>query len=284
MIPEILIQSGIYWFMAIGLWINLRVVRYADLSVENTMIFSGMAACAIAAAGIKGPESVVLALALCIAGAAILAAFSWVCWKYFRVHAIIVSLSISYILYSLALDIFGAMKDGSGLPKLRSDLWGITVVYLSILTVSLILQAARHSTSGRRLLAAVGNPALAKTLGLQPGLWQWLGLTLGTFFIMVSGVLHACYYTYVNIGDAVGFLLLAIFSAVMVANGLSPRVVGFANGMAALAAGMIFQSVITIAIQVGLPINLTKGLMGVLLITAVAVLRFRKVAQPITLG
>lgn len=284
MIAEILIQSGIYWFMAIGLWINLRVVRYADLAVENTMMLSGMTACAVAAAGFTGPLSLAVSLAFCLAAAAILAAFAWYFWKCFRVHAIIVSLSIGYILYSLALELFGAMKDGTGLPKLRSDPKGIATVYIAIVAVSLALQAARHSSVGRRLLAAVGNPSLAKTLGMRPGLWQWLGMTLGTLLIMVSGVLHASYYTYVNIGDAVGFLLLAIFSAVLVANGLSPRVAGFSNGMAALAAGLIFQSVITVAIQAGFPINLTKGLMGVLLVCAVALLRFRKVSQPITLG
>lgn len=284
MVAEILIQSGIYWFMAIGLWINLRVVRYADLAVENTMIVAGMTACAIAAAGFKGANAVVLALFFSVAASLILAAFAWCCWKGLRVHAIIVSLSISYILYSVTLDAFGAMKDGTGLPKLRSDPSGIALVYSAILFVSLALHAGRHSPPGRRLLAAVGNPSLAKSLGLRPGLWQWLGLSIGTGLIMASGVLHASYYTYVNIGDAVGFLLLAIFSSVLVANGLSPRVSGFSNGIAALVAGLIFQSVVTVAIYAGLPINLNKGLMGALLIVSVAVLRFRRVSQPITLG
>lgn len=284
MIAEIAIQAGIYWFMALGLWINLRVVRYADLSVENAVVLSAMATCAIASSGIRGVGGVVGALILSVPAAFLIAGIVWTAWKALRVHAVIVSLAWSYVLYSVALHLFGAMKDGSGLPKIRPDVLGLTTVFGGILAVCLLLHWIRHSSMGCHLLAAVGNPTLAHALGMKPSLWQWIGLAFGTLLMMVSGILHACYYTYVNIGDAAGFLLLGIFCAVLVANGLCPRVVGFWNGIAAFVAVVIFQAVITAAIYAGLPINLNKGLMGVLLIGAVALLRYKRVSHPITLS
>jgi ABC-type uncharacterized transport system permease subunit len=284
MIAEIAMQAGIYWFMALGLWINLRVVRYADLSVESTLVLSAMITCGFAAAGFRGLGSVVLTLLFCVPFALLVAGFAWTAWKALRVHAVIVSLALGFVLYSVSLESFGAMKDGSGLPKLRSDYQGLAVVFGGILAVSFILQLIRHSSMGRRLLAAVGNPPLARALDIEPGLWQWIGLTSGTFLIMISGILHACYYTYVNIGDAAGFLLLGIFCAVLVANGLCPRVVGFWNGVATLFAVAVFQAIITMAIYAGFPINLNKGLMGLLLIVAVALLRYKRVSHPITLS
>lgn len=284
MIAEIIIQTGIYWFMALGLWINLRVVRYADLAVENILVLAAMSACAIAASGVDGAGGVVLAVTLAVPLAFLVAGCSWVAWKVLRVHAIIVSLALGYILYSVALQTFGAMKDGHGLPKLHANAQGMLIVYSAVMVVSVALHLIRHSSAGRHLLAAVGNPPLARALGMKPAVWQWLGLAFGTFLMMVSGLLHACYYTYVNIGDAVGFLLLGIFSAVLVANGLCPRIVGLWNGLATLLAVAVFQCVITIAIYAGLPINLNKGLMGLLLIGAVALLRYRKVSHPITLS
>jgi ABC-type uncharacterized transport system permease subunit len=284
MLPEIVIQSGIYWFLAVGLWINLRVVRYADLAVENTMLASGMTACAVAGMGFSGLTGVAVAAGVAFAGACALAAFILLCWKGLRVHAIIVSLSLSYILYSLALQVFGAVRDGTGLPKLRADSQGVVAVFSGVILVSALMHAARRSRPGINLLAAAGNPHLADSLGMNTRFWQWVGLAFGTFLIMFSGILHSCYYTYVNIGDAVGFLLFGIFSAVLVANGLCPRVLGFPNGAAALGAAFVFQSVIAVSIYAGLPVNLTKGLMGALLIVAVAVLRFRRAAQPIIIG
>ncbi len=284
MISEIIIQAGIYWFMALGLWINLRVVRYADLAVENILVIAAMATCGIAASGINGVSGVVLALVLIVPSALLVAGCVWAAWKVLRVHAIIVSLALGYILYSVALQVFGAMKDGNGLPKLHANAQGMLIVYGAVLVVIVMLHLIRHSSAGRHLLAAVGNPPLAHALGMKPAVWQWLGLSFGTFLMMLSGIFHACYYTYVNIGDAVGFLLLGIFSAVLVANGLCPRVVGLWNGLATLLAVAVFQCVITIAIYAGLPINLNKGLMGLLLIGSVALLRYRRVSQPITLS
>ncbi len=284
MIEEIIMQTGIYWFMALGLWINLRVVRYPDLAVENVLVLAAMSTCGIAAAGINGASGVVLTVVLGVPSALLVAGCAWIAWKVLRVHAIIVSLALGYILYSVALEAFGAMKDGQGLPKLRANAQGLAIVYSSILVICGVLQMIRGSSAGRHFLAAVGNPPLARALGMKPAVWQWLGLSFGTFLMMVSGLLHACYYTYVNIGDAVGFLLLGIFSAVLVANGLCPRIVGLWNGLATLIAVAAFQSVITVAIYAGLPINLNKGLMGLLLIGVVALLRYKKVSQPITLS
>jgi ABC-type uncharacterized transport system permease subunit len=284
MLPEIAMQTGIYWFLAMGLWINLRVVRYADLAIENTMVFSGMATCAIATVGGGAITSLLTGLGLAFPASLLLGGFSWFAWKALRVHAVIVSLAIGYILYSLSLQSFGAMKDGTGLLKLRADSAGLVVVYGGVIAFSIALQVLRHTSAGRHLLAAVGNPQLASALGMKSGIWQWIGLSIGTLLILISGILHACYYTYVNIGDAVGFLLLGIFAAVLIANGLCPRVLGFLNGMAGILAVALFQSVITIAIYAGLPINLNKGVMGILLIAAVAILRFRRVSRPIVIG
>jgi ABC-type uncharacterized transport system permease subunit len=107
---------------------------------------------------------------------------------------------------------------------------------------------------------------------------------VANLLILLSGTLHACYYTYVNIGDAAGFLLLGIFAAIFIANGLCPRVHGFQNGLAGIAAVGLFQTVITSAIYSGVPVNLIKGVMGLLLILAVSALRFRRTAAPITIG
>jgi ABC-type uncharacterized transport system permease subunit len=282
MFVEIIMQTGIYWFLAMGLWLSLRVVRYADLALENTLVLGGMLTCWQSAhVDLGGAWKLVGSL---VATSAALSFVAWLAWKRLRVHAVIVSLSVGYMVYAITLHSFGSMLEGSGLPKLRADATGLLVVYALVFLVSGIFHIVRHSPTGRRFLAAVSNPPLAATLGMCPGVWQWAGLMVANLLILLSGTLHACYYTYVNIGDAAGFLLLGIFAAIFIANGLCPRVHGFQNGLAGIAAVGLFQTVITSAIYSGVPVNLIKGVMGLLLILAVSALRFRRTAAPITIG
>lgn len=284
MLSEIAMQAGIYWFLAFGLWVNLRIVRYADLAVENMMIFAGMTTCWLTSQGWVGLSTIIPALACFAAGALSFGAVARFFWKTLRVPPIIVSLSLAYITYSLSLTAFGAAADGSNLPKLKKDYFGFTIVYGSLGFITLLFHIFRRSRTGRRVLAANGNPELATTLGINSGLWQLFTLVAASFLVMISGLFHAFYYTYVNIGDGVGFLLLGIFASILVANGFQRRITGFGNAVGILIAVVSYQSVLSLAIQTGLPISLTKGIMGAMLLFAVALLRFGKKDQPLVLG
>ena len=204
-------------------------------------------------------------------------------WRVLSIHPVIVSLILSYLIYSAILYKFGPNMSGDGLWRLSKSWKSLLLIHGTIAAVSVVLFAFQRSLAGRRFIAVACNPDLAKAMGMRTWVYQIGGLVLAVLFTQVSGLFHASYYGYANISDSTGFLLIAIF-AVFLAQAFYPRVHFILNSICCLAGLILFNLALNAAIEFGLPPSLTKGGIGLALAALLVLSRWRKTAHPIQIG
>lgn len=269
LVQSILFQGLIYWFLAMGLWISFRLFRYPDLSLEMYVVSGGMIALTGFQHGIWG---LLLSLGLVVLVSFFLGCFARFLWKWGRIQAVIVSLIFSYAIYSSLLYAFGPLVNGKQVQAL-SDEWPVILVIAGVIAGILwMLQLFLGTQKGSEALAVASNPAMARKVGLPVRRWQCIGMGLAFFLGHISGILHGLHFGYTNIGDGVGFLMVAIF-CVFTSHALYRRVRPVYNGALIFAALLLFFSAINGAIEMGLDPSLIKAGIALLLVVVLLLLR-----------
>lgn len=262
-----LTQGLIYGFLAWGVMISLRGLRFADITVDGSLTTGAAVAASLALSGVHPALSTLAAL---FAGA-IAGTVTGILHTRFGIDDLLSGILTMTALYSVNLHIMG--RSNLALTTdltLVGGMGGVGTTDLSWLTLAIGLGIAGcigllwflRTDFGMALRATGDNAAMVTAQGIDPLRMKVFGLAFANGLVGVAGALVAQYQGFADISMGIGSLVGAIASLIIgetLLGQLSARwlVIG------AVVGSILYRSLIALALQSGLnPIDLKIATAG----------------------
>ena len=272
-----------YAFLAWGIYLSLRVLNFADITVDGSFTLGG----AVAATLIVSGAHPLPAMAVAILAAAMAGAVTGFIHTRFDINDLLAGILTMTALYSVNLHVMGrsnmsllrertliTLLKEIGLP-LGED-WLVFGFFLLLAIVcKLGLDWFLRTDFGMAMRATGDNPLMITAQGVDTRRMKVMGLALANGLVGLAGALIAQYQGFADVGMGIGSLVAGI-AAVIIGETLTGRrslpwiVAGVAIGSA------VFRLLIALALQVGLnPIDL-KLVTAVFVFAALALPRLKR--------
>ena len=272
-----------YAFLAWGIYISLRVLNFADITVDGSFTLGGAVAATLIVRGVHPVPAVMAA----ILAAALAGAVTGFIHTRFDITDLLAGILTMTALYSINLHVMGRsnvsllrertlftlLKD-TGLPL--SEDWLVFGLFLLLTIIcKLGLDWFLRTDFGMAMRATGDNPLMITAQGVDTRRMKVMGLALANGLVGLAGALIAQYQGFADVGMGIGSLVAGI-AAVIIGETLTGRrslpwiVAGVAVGSA------VFRLLIALALQVGLnPIDL-KLVTAVFVFAALALPRLKR--------
>ena len=272
-----------YVFLAWGIYLSLRVLDFADITVDGSFTLGGAVAATLIVRGVHPVPAVMAA----ILAAALAGAVTGFIHTRFDITDLLAGILTMTALYSINLHVMGRsnvsllrertlitlLKD-TGLPL--SDDWLVFGLFLLLTIIcKLGLDWFLRTDFGMAMRATGDNPLMITAQGVDTRRMKVMGLALANGLVGLAGALIAQYQGFADVGMGIGSLVAGI-AAVIIGETLTGRrsppwiVAGVAVGSA------VFRLLIALALQVGLnPIDL-KLVTAVFVFAALALPRLKR--------
>ncbi|GAF89795.1 unnamed protein product, partial [marine sediment metagenome] len=272
-----------YAFLAWGIYISLRVLNFADITVDGSFTLGGAVAATLIVRGVH-PVPAVMAAML---AAALSGAVTGFIHTRFDINDLLAGILTMTALYSVNLHVMGrsnvsllrertliTLLKEIGLPL--SEDWLVFGFFLLLAIVcKLGLDWFLRTDFGMAMRATGDNPLMITAQGVDTRRMKVMGLALANGLVGLAGALIAQYQGFADVGMGIGSLVAGI-AAVIIGETLTGRrslpwiVAGVAIGSA------VFRLLIALALQVGLnPIDL-KLVTAVFVFIALALPRLKR--------
>jgi len=272
-----------YAFLAWGIYISLRVLNFADITVDGSFTLGGAVAATLIVRGVH-PVPAVMAAML---AAALSGAVTGFIHTRFDINDLLAGILTMTALYSVNLHVMGrsnvsllrertliTLLKETGLPL--SEDWLVFGFFLLLAIVcKLGLDWFLRTDFGMAMRATGDNPLMITAQGVDTRRMKVMGLALANGLVGLAGALIAQYQGFADVGMGIGSLVAGI-AAVIIGETLTGRrslpwiVAGVAIGSA------VFRLLIALALQVGLnPIDL-KLVTAVFVFIALALPRLKR--------
>ncbi len=248
------IESGlIYGFVAFGVFLTFRVLRFPDLTVESSFPLGG----AIAAAAIVAQTDVYTATLLaatggCIAG--LITAFLAVRCGILHLLASILTMVAGYsinirIMGKPNISLLGEKTIFTSLEEAGIAAEYARPLLLCVLALLMLLLLARMLASGFGLAmrAAGENPAMLRAQGGDAGFYVYCGLAVSNGLVALGGALFAQANGFADINVGIGTIILGL-AAVILGETLIPGRRLWIMLLACLAGAVVYRLVIALAL------------------------------------
>lgn len=272
-----------YAFLAWGIYISLRVLNFADITVDGSFTLGGAVAATLIVRGVHPVPAVMAA----ILAAALAGAVTGFIHTRFDINDLLAGILTMTALYSINLHVMGrsnvsllrertliTLLKETGLPL--SEDWLVFGFFLLLAIVcKLGLDWFLRTDFGMAMRATGDNPLMITAQGVDTRRMKVMGLALANGLVGLAGALIAQYQGFADVGMGIGSLVAGI-AAVIIGETLTGRrslpwiVAGVAIGSA------VFRLLIALALQVGLnPIDL-KLVTAVFVFIALALPRLKR--------
>ena len=272
-----------YAFLAWGIYISLRVLNFADITVDGSFTLGGAVAATLIVRGVHPVPAVMAA----ILAAALAGAVTGFIHTRFGINDLLAGILTMTALYSVNLHVMGrsnvsllrertliTLLKETGLPL--SEDWLVFGFFLLLAIVcKLGLDWFLRTDFGMAMRATGDNPLMITAQGVDTRRMKVMGLALANGLVGLAGALIAQYQGFADVGMGIGSLVAGI-AAVIIGETLTGRrslpwiVAGVAIGSA------VFRLLIALALQVGLnPIDL-KLVTAVFVFIALALPRLKR--------
>jgi putative ABC transport system permease protein len=272
-----------YAFLAWGIYLSLRVLDFADITVDGSFTLGGAVAATLIVRGVHPLP----AIGVAILTAGLAGAVTGFIHTRFGINDLLAGILTMTALYSINLHVMGrsnvsllrertliTLLRETGLP-LGED-WLVFGLFLLLAIVcKLGLDWFLRTDFGMAMRATGDNPLMITAQGVDTRRMKVMGLALANGLVGLAGALIAQYQGFADVGMGIGSLVAGI-AAVIIGETLTGRrtlpwiVAGVAVGSA------IFRLLIALALQVGLnPIDL-KLVTAVFVFAALALPRLRR--------
>ncbi len=259
---EAVTQGLAYAFLAWAALLSLRVLKFADISVDGTFT-TGAAVAAVML--LKGQSPLVAGSAAIVAGLAGGAITGLIHTK-LGINDLLSGILVMTSLYSVNLHIMGrsnlSLLDSKTVVDLASALkigptWTPFVVFLSIaLIFRFALVLLLKTDYGLALRSTGDSPTMATAMSVNTDVIKIVGLAVANAMAALSGALIAQYQGFVDISMGIGSLVTGIAGVVIGERLLGLRGVGW-NVTSAVVGAVVFRLLIAGALRMGLnPIDL----------------------------
>lgn len=253
-----------YAFLAWAALLSLRVLRFADISVDGTFT-TGAAVAAVML--LRGQHPLVACSAAIVAGL-LGGAITGLIHTKLGINDLLSGILVMTALYSVNLHVMGR----SNMPLLDTktiidftkgfglkldDTWAPFVAFLALAFVfRFALYGLLKTDYGLALRATGDGPTMVPAQSVNTDLVKIVGLALANGMAALSGALIAQYQGFVDIAMGIGSLVTGIAGVVIGERLMGLRGVGW-NLTSAFAGAIAFRLLIAFALRIGLnPIDL----------------------------
>ena len=266
-------QGLIYSFLALGVYLSFRVLKFPDMTVDGSLV-TGAAVTGILL--VKGVNPILAIFLAVIAGSAAGLLTGLINTK-LKIAPLLSGILMMTALYSINLHILGR----SNLPLLRTrslmtmimqenlpvsrDIVHLIFFLLLVILIRMIIVWFLKTDLGLAFRATGDNPEMITAQGVNIHYTKILGLAIANGFVALSGSLVAQYQGFADVGMGIGMLVAGLASVVIGETLVHGLKIGKVIS-AVILGSVIFRLLIALALKAGLnPIDLK-------LVTAVFVL------------
>ena len=265
-------QGLAYAGLALGVYLTLRVLNFADITVDGSFALGG----GMAAVLITNNINPAFALIAAVLSGALAGCVTALIHTRLGVNDLFAGILTSTGLYSITL----RLMDRSNIPLIGLDFgldsdadWALalSLVVLGLIALLALLLA---TDLGLALRALGNNPTMARANGVSGAKGLTIGIALANGLVALAGGLVAFYQGFADVTMGLGSLILGLGAVIVGESICKPRTIPMA--LAAVVLGSIlFRLMIAIALQLGLePVDL-KLVTALLLLGALTLGRLR---------
>jgi putative tryptophan/tyrosine transport system permease protein len=255
-------QGLAYAGLALGVYLTLRVLNFADITVDGSFALGGGSAALLLSQQVAPPLALLAAVAL----GALAGTVTGLIHTRLGVNDLFAGILTTTGLYSITLRLMGRSNipltdlklSISQLPQLGFAADGQWLIALGLVVVGLIgLQALLLATDLGLALRAIGNnPVMARANGISTRRGLTLGIAVGNGLVALAGALVAMYQGFADVTMGIGSLILGLGAVIVGESVLRPRSVPMAL-LAVVLGSVLFRSMIALALQLGMePVDL----------------------------
>ena len=250
------VAQGIIWgIMALGVYITYRLLDFADLTVDGSMVTGG----AVAVVLIRGGMHPVLALVFAFLAGMAAGFVTGILHTALGIPGILASILTQISLYSINLGIMGKANQAINVDQyeLVASLRYVTAemdvriaFFLRMILCAILLIALLYWFFGTELGASIRatgcNPQMASAQGINTNFCKVLALMISNGLVGLSGGIYAQYQADVNMGRGAIVIGLAavIISEVLFEKICAGRKIAFAYTLFAVFIGAILYYVV----------------------------------------
>lgn len=266
------IAEGLLWsFMAIGIYISIRILKRPDLTAEGSFPFGA----AIASTLIVNDIHPVIATLVAFLTGALAGLLTGYLMTKAKIPGLLAGILVMTGLYSINLVVMGksniALLNHPRITNLFSGWLGLPNDYSTILVAIILLSLIIFflvfffkSDSGQALIATGDNEKMARSMGIKTDEMKMLGLALSNGLIGLSGALIGQYNGYVDISMGIGIFVIGLASIIIVE--IFYKNLSLTERFISIPIGAIFyRFIIALALYIGLPPELMKLVSAVIL-------------------
>ncbi len=280
-------QGFLFAFLGLGVLITFRFFRFPDLTAEGSYPLGGAVVSTLIVSG-WDPFSATLAAMLAGSSAGVVTALVHTKLK---INNIIAGIIVMTALYTVNLRIMGAANvplldqpsivgevvgvlNLFGLGLRENAISTIPVIFALLVAAGIALVWFFRTDLGLAVRATGQNEAMILSLGVDIDKTKIVGLALSNGFIALSGALVAQNHGFSDIGMGIGILVAGAAAVLIGETIFGDRTVAWWV-VAAIVGMLIYQFLAAAALRVGLTANDLKLVTAVLLLSALAIPRFR---------
>ncbi len=270
------IAEGLLWsFMAIGIYISIRILKRPDLTAEGSFPFGA----AVASTLIVNDVDPLIATFIAFFMGALAGLLTGYLMTKAKIPGLLAGILVMTGLYSINLVVMGKSNIAllnypritnlfSGWLGLPNDYSTILVAILLLSLIILFLVFFFQSDLGQALIATGDNERMARSLGIKTDEMKMIGLALSNGLIGLSGALIGQYNGYVDISMGIGIFVIGLAAIIIVE--IFYKNLSLTERFISIPIGAIFyRFIIALALYIGLPPDLMKlvsaGILGLFL-------------------
>jgi putative ABC transport system permease protein len=267
-------QGLAYASLALGTYLTLRVLNFADLTVDGSFALGGGTAAVLITQGVPIPLALLAALVLGGLAGTVTALIH----TRLGVNDLFAGILTTTGLYTITLRVMGRsnipitdITPVVHLPSLGQGddgRWAFALTFVMLGMVCL-LALILATDFGLGLRAIGNNPTMARANAINQGLGLTIGIAGANALVAISGAMVAMYQGFADVTMGIGSLILGLGMVIIGESVLRPRSVRVAL-LAVVVGAILFRLMIAIALQLGLePVDL-KLTTAVLLLAAMS--------------
>jgi putative ABC transport system permease protein len=248
----------IYGFVAMGVYLSLRILDFPDLSVDGTFPL-GAATCA--ALIVAGVHPLLATIAAMILGGLAGLITAWLS-THLKFMNLLSGILVMTALYSINLRVMGRPN----IPLLGENtlfeefflclkgplglFWRIFPILIFIGLLAYLLNCFLKTNTGLALRATGNNARMARAQGINDKAMVSLGLCLANSFVALGGAIFAQVSGYADISMGVGTIIIGL-AAVIIGEAVLPiREISHAI-LDCIAGAILYRFVIAAALNIG---------------------------------
>jgi len=271
-------EGLVYAFIAIGVFLTLRVLAFPDLTVDGSFVVGG----SIVAVMIAGGYNPFLATIAAFIGGLACGAITGLLNTKLRIPALLAGILMMVGLYSVNLLIMGrpnipllrsvTMFDSvaSWFGTTRSIILVIIVFAVIAIIVFMLLNWFLRTEIGLALRASGDNEQMVRSLGVDTDKNILLGVAISNGLVALAGALVAQNQQFSDVNMGIGMIVMGLAAVIIGEALIHPRGVT-SMLLAAFVGTFLYRLFITVAFRLGLAPGNLKLITALLVIMAMAI-------------